>query len=117
MTASEQPITERQRRAISVLCSKAGVNVPELLGQYTRAEASAYITKLEELVDGSSDRLDKVKPSSAEGGIAHRARTGLATKLVYSRLARSGKDPLELETFQDEVLAVYDVLLELEEAR
>lgn len=120
MTTQQQDnsITERQERAIRNLSAKAGVKVPENVGAFSRVQASEYLDHLFELVDGPQAQRPRLqeKRSSEQGTVGDRCRVALSAKLVYGRLARAGKDPLEDQlAFKKEVMAVHEVLRELEQ--
>ena len=120
-TATSNSITERQEKAIRSLSAKAGVKVPENVEAFTRVQASEMLDHLFDLVDGPQAQRPRLQErrSPEQATVGDRCRVALAAKLVYGRLARAGKNPIEDQlAFKQEAMAVHDVLRELEnEAR
>lgn len=102
-------ITEKQERCIHALHRQLGTDVPDIVPQMSRREASNHIDQLKERLDRDND--EQPVRSNGSSSVDDRITLGLAAKLVYQRWQG---DPLEQrEEFKTTVRELYELLQEL----
>ena len=113
MQEYQEVATEKQIRTIIGMCERLEVDVPELLEEFSKSEASDFITGLQQ--KRSNRNTVRIIDGNKKPDYKKEVRLGLAVKLVYQKWTYQQKHVLiDTDEFKREVDALYNIIEDME---